>query len=528
MAVITDQALEQKLLHIHTAFIGEITKLGENCETACVQPLELLKPIGKSPMRQALLSDIPVLEHCRYRIVEEERQCLIEGNSGCSCSVTSKVSTSVSVNPDTGVGSGTGTATGTGTVNCSCREETRIHLKKEPIQVGEIVLCVCCDRDNTETRKGKEATPKLGHHSIKDAIVVGIIIPKSGGGSVSGGGSGSSGSSGGGGSGSGESGGSYDDTAIQAAIKKLQEQAHTHENPAILNAITAAFTTELKSNYDKAVTHANSAHAPSDAEKNAIVGIQLNGTDLTIDSNRKVNITVETGGGSSGSSVTVDSALSTTSTNPVQNKVVTAALNGKADISHTHSEYATADHTHTEYGKTLSFSDGILSLLNQGGSAISAVDIGNSGGSGGSSGISIVEIASQTDIALTATANNTFDTFTVPDISNYDYLLVTATKAKINSFTSFYMMNDGTKVVAPAMAYTYGGTVLIKPNEISIVVDDTTYPKDFVIYNSGPYIHFAFSDNQTFMIGYQYTNYANTAYKYSFRILGIKMNGGTA
>ena len=36
-------------------------------------------------------------------------------------------------------------------------------------------------------------------------------------------------------------------------------------------------------------------------------------------------------------SVTVDSALSTTSTNPVQNKVVTEALNGKANSTHNQS-----------------------------------------------------------------------------------------------------------------------------------------------------------------------------------------------
>lgn len=36
---------------------------------------------------------------------------------------------------------------------------------------------------------------------------------------------------------------------------------------------------------------------------------------------------------------TVDSALSSTSTNPVQNKVINSALAGKADSSHTHSQY---------------------------------------------------------------------------------------------------------------------------------------------------------------------------------------------
>ena len=36
-------------------------------------------------------------------------------------------------------------------------------------------------------------------------------------------------------------------------------------------------------------------------------------------------------GGGGGGSIDVDSALSTTSTNPVQNKVITAALNSKVD-----------------------------------------------------------------------------------------------------------------------------------------------------------------------------------------------------
>ena len=49
----------------------------------------------------------------------------------------------------------------------------------------------------------------------------------------------------------------------------------------------------------------------------------------------------------SNATVTVDSALSSTSTNPVQNKVVTAALDGKAASSHTHS---TIVGSYTHYG----------------------------------------------------------------------------------------------------------------------------------------------------------------------------------
>ncbi len=45
---------------------------------------------------------------------------------------------------------------------------------------------------------------------------------------------------------------------------------------------------------------------------------------------------------------TVDNALSSTSTNPVQNKVIKAALDGKASTGHTHSGYASSGHTHSD------------------------------------------------------------------------------------------------------------------------------------------------------------------------------------
>lgn len=140
---------------------------------------------------------------------------------------------------------------------------------------------------------------------------------------------------------------------------------------------TNDLTATLKSNYDAAYTHSQQAHAPSDAEKNIIIGIQKNGTDLTVNSStRKVNITVPTktsdltndsnfatttdldakvdkvtGKGLSTNDYTttekdklaaiedganktvVDTALNSTSTNPVQNKVINTKINSmKSDI----------------------------------------------------------------------------------------------------------------------------------------------------------------------------------------------------
>lgn len=81
---------------------------------------------------------------------------------------------------------------------------------------------------------------------------------------------------------------------VSAAIKAAVDTAsHTHSNKAILDAITASFTTELKANYDAAYKHSTSAHAPSNAQANVIDGVSVNGTKLTPNS-KVVDVTVPT------------------------------------------------------------------------------------------------------------------------------------------------------------------------------------------------------------------------------------------
>ena len=105
------------------------------------------------------------------------------------------------------------------------------------------------------------------------------------------------------------------------------------------NDLTAA----LKSNYDAAYTHSQQAHAPSNAEKNVIVGIQKNGTDLTVNSStRKVNITVPT----KTSELTNDSNFATTT-----------ALNSKVDKV-TGKGLSTNDYTTAEKDKLASIENG--------------------------------------------------------------------------------------------------------------------------------------------------------------------------
>ena len=126
---------------------------------------------------------------------------------------------------------------------------------------------------------------------------------------------------------------------------------------------TNDLTSTLKSNYDSAYTHSQQPHASADAEKNVIIGIQKNGADLTVNSStRKVNITVPTKTSDlnndsnfatvtdvNNAKITVDSTLSSTSGNPVQNKVINSKFDEiKASID------SKVPSTRTVNGKNLS------------------------------------------------------------------------------------------------------------------------------------------------------------------------------
>lgn len=87
----------------------------------------------------------------------------------------------------------------------------------------------------------------------------------------------------------------------------------------------------------KAYDHSQSAHAPSNAERNIIVGVQKNGADVTVDSNRKVNITVPT----KTSQITNDSGFITSGATTAKAKQLETArkidgvnFDGTADITH--------------------------------------------------------------------------------------------------------------------------------------------------------------------------------------------------
>lgn len=105
--------------------------------------------------------------------------------------------------------------------------------------------------------------------------------------------------------------------------------------------------------------------------------------NITPDSNGNVTINVGSGGGAGGTNITVDSTLSSASTNPVQNKVIYAALNNKLDKNGT-ATYATCDSSgniiSSTYARKAELSGYVKSINNVKPDGAGNVNISTSGG----------------------------------------------------------------------------------------------------------------------------------------------------
>lgn len=134
--------------------------------------------------------------------------------------------------------------------------------------------------------------------------------------------------------------------------------------------------------------------------------------NITPDSNGNVTVNVGTGGGGTGgTNITVDSTLSSTSTNPVQNKVLYAALNNKLDKNGT-ATYATRDSSgniiSSTYAKKTDLNSYVKSINNVKPDGAGNVNISTSGGG---SNITV-------DTALSGTSSNAIANKAVYDALN--------------------------------------------------------------------------------------------------------------
>lgn len=122
-----DAVIERKLRDLHCGYIGRV--VWTDGTTATVQPLGLMKQTGCAAKAQAVVSNVPIAS--RYKFAAKE---ITDGNGA---TVTVAVPTEIAA--------------------------------------GDLVACLCADRDITEARRGNNELPPAGRHSISDSIIVGIL-----------------------------------------------------------------------------------------------------------------------------------------------------------------------------------------------------------------------------------------------------------------------------------------------------------------------------------------------------------------
>ena len=166
-----DSMVEQKLMNLHTCYLAKIISVSEDLKTAKLFPLGRSKQYGETAIEQSPLSNVPIANGARWKYTKETityvKDVTINTSSG-------SFATGVSGGAESpAYVSSTGNALTSATI--TQQKETKDIVTVKPIAAGDIVVCVCGERNITEAKKGNNSTPPAGHHSMSDSIVISIL-----------------------------------------------------------------------------------------------------------------------------------------------------------------------------------------------------------------------------------------------------------------------------------------------------------------------------------------------------------------
>jgi hypothetical protein len=145
--------IEQALLNAHTGFFGKVLSVKDF--TAKIQPLQMYKAVDGKAKKHDVIENVPIMHNVRKwgkRTITFKDEDTTDGDTNMS---------SVVATPQ----------------DKSHNHSFNVY-EPNMIEAGDIVYCVCADRDISDTKKGKQALPVLGHHSLANAVVVGVVQDK--------------------------------------------------------------------------------------------------------------------------------------------------------------------------------------------------------------------------------------------------------------------------------------------------------------------------------------------------------------
>lgn len=147
-----ENMIEDKILEINVAYVAKVLSCTE--KTATVQPLTMVKQYGKKAQTPAVVSDVPILESAKYKMGYPFSTISYVKNVSVTTEKEGKYVTDVSLNVE--------------------KAEIDVIVPTD-LAVGDLVFCVCSDRNSTEAKNGTMSTPPVGHHSLSDSFIVGIL-----------------------------------------------------------------------------------------------------------------------------------------------------------------------------------------------------------------------------------------------------------------------------------------------------------------------------------------------------------------
>lgn len=124
--------MSSKIGGIHTAYLAKVLSISGR--TAKIQPLGLYKDADGTTKKQSVLTKVPISKQIR----------------------TTDPSVSISCNGD-----------GTPKATCNCWQPK--------IEVGDIAVCICCEQNISEAKRGVNALPPEGRFSMSDSIIIGVL-----------------------------------------------------------------------------------------------------------------------------------------------------------------------------------------------------------------------------------------------------------------------------------------------------------------------------------------------------------------
>lgn len=124
MSTVVKKIIDNKIDNLSVAFLAKILSVSGN--KAKIQPLGLTKGSGDTVRKQAVLTGVHISSSAKYKF----STTIIEGKTVAA---------------------------------------------PTPIQKGDVVLCVCCDRNIDAALKGENSLPPAGCHNKSDCVIVAII-----------------------------------------------------------------------------------------------------------------------------------------------------------------------------------------------------------------------------------------------------------------------------------------------------------------------------------------------------------------